>query len=115
MLARQITYFGKDLILICDGNCKKAFGINGRPEQRFDDEDDFAWLPDGEVGDAPDNPGTYEGGQGKPILPGEHLNKWCARECERSAKVEPGKEFQLRDFSNPVFNQPGKHTGGNSK
>lgn len=78
MIETTITYFGKQVTATCDGNCRKAWGINSRPclangEPRPDDD-----LPD-----APIDPKTYEGIEmcGKPLYP--HHNKWCYRECER--------------------------------
>ncbi len=63
----KIIYFGKNVILSCDGKCDKAWGIN--------------WIGK-KIKPAPIDPGTYEGGHPKPI--DKKHNKWCARECERS-------------------------------
>lgn len=63
----EIKFFGKSVILSCDGECSSAWGINFNGEKN---------------GTAPVDPGTYEGGHAKPT-DGKH-NKWCARECERS-------------------------------
>ena len=105
MIAKSGTYFGHPIILICDAKCHKAWGINNRPEvQLSDDEDDYAYLSDSELGDAPADPGTYEGEDGKPTSPAERLNKWCARECERSRMVDPNQEFELPDFSKRQYN-----------
>jgi hypothetical protein len=68
------------------------------------DDNDFAYLADGELGEAPAEPGTTEGSDCKPITPDERLNKWCCRECERSVKVEPGEDFELPDFTRRVYN-----------
>ena len=94
-----------------DRQCNKAWGINNRPKLEFDenDPDDTAWLSDGDLLEAPSNPGTYEGGQGKPT--NGAFNKWCARECERSVFVKPGEPIELPDFSQLVYNQPWKHEG----
>ena len=73
MRFKDIIYFGKSARVECDGNCKKAWGINSRPDK-----------PDDELGAAPEDPGTYEGGHAKP-KEGEEMNKWCIRECERSS------------------------------
>lgn len=89
MLTKQITWFGRKCTLACDGKCNKAWGINSRPSKNN------KFLPDNELGEAPDNPGTFEGGQGK--KPGS-LNKWCARECERSDIFEEGEKIILRNF-----------------
>jgi hypothetical protein len=77
------------------------------------DEEDYAFLADGELGEAPADPGTAEGGHGKPRAPGERLNKWCCRECERSVKVEPGEDFELPDFTRRVYNLPRADADGN--
>jgi hypothetical protein len=69
-----------------------------------DDEDDYGYLSDDELGDAPEYPGTYEGGQGKNPL---SMNKWCVRECERCTMSAPGewdKPLKLPDFSKRVYN-----------
>lgn len=87
-----ITYCGQQAKVVCDRQCNKAWGINTRPRvQLSDDEDDYAFLADGELGDAPIDPGTYEGQDGKPESPNEFPNRWCVRECERSSMSEPGK------------------------
>jgi hypothetical protein len=115
MIAKQITFFGKQCILACDANCGKAWGISNRPKlQLSNDEDDIVWLADGELGEAPQFPGTWEGGQGKPLNPEGRLNKWCARECERSVIVDVGEDFSLKDFSKRRYNQPFKHKGEES-
>jgi len=99
MIARAITYFGEPLILVCDGKCDKAWGINNRPRvQLSDDEDDYEFLADHELGDAPFDPGTYEGGWGKPDDDKARLNKWCARECERSVRASPSMDFDLPNY-----------------
>jgi hypothetical protein len=96
MLSKSSFWFGT---LTCDGNCAKAWGINTRPRTQFsDDPDDYEFHADGELGDAPTNPGTYEGGEGKAPL---SLNKWCARECERSTIGNK----RLPDFSRRVYNK----------
>ncbi len=83
------------------------------------DEDNYASLSDDELPDAPASSngtpddgaykglGTWEGGDGKPETEGERLNKWCARECERSIMpdgwidVDPS---ELPDFSVRQYN-----------
>ena len=85
MILKQIIYFGHPRTLICDAKCEKAWGINGRPRHQLSkDEDDYELLADHELGEAPADPGTYEGGHAKPQQRGERMNKWCCRECERS-------------------------------
>jgi hypothetical protein len=110
---KVVQYFGGPVKVACDGNCRKAWGMNSRPEEQLsDDIDDNVYLSDSELGEAPEDPGTYEGGQGKPSSPDYFPNKWCVRECERCRKSEYGKHDQpleLRDFSRRVYNQPWKH------
>lgn len=113
MIAKSITYFGQPCILCCDANCKKAWGINGRPKVYLvgedKDPDDYAYLADSELGEAPDYPGTWEGGEGKPLSPATRLNKWCARECERSKIADPNTDFELPDFSERLYNYPPRY------
>lgn len=113
-MEKIITYFGQDMKVGCDEKCNKAWGINERPKIEFDvnDEDDTAFLSDGELGDAPIDPGTYEGGHAKPTDKSQIPNKWCVRECERCARSSPSKShlpLELTDFSKRVYNQPWKH------
>ena len=109
MHTKEIKWFGFAAVLACDGLCEKAYGINNRPKVSLsEDEDDFAWLSDGELVDAPIDPGTYEGGCAKPTDP-SGKNKWCARECERSVVADPGHPITLPDFSRRCFNQRWKH------
>ena len=115
MIAKRIVYFGQERILGCDAQCGKAWGINCRPRVQLSatDEDDYAFLADGELGEAPADPGTAEGGHRKPRRRGERLNKWCCRECERSQMVKPGEDFELPDFTRRVYNIP--RTGANGE
>ena len=76
MKITEIIYLSQTAFIICDGKCGKAWGINVRPRNGKDE-----MLKDNELEEAPINPGTYEGGDGKNPL--SH-NRWCARECERS-------------------------------
>lgn len=108
-IAKHITYFGKPCVLACDAQCTKAWGINSRPRVEFDEDDDFAYLADAELGIAPDDPGTYEGWDGKPRTTAARLNKWCARECERSKIKDTLDDVVLNDWSQRVYNQPWKH------
>lgn len=105
----KITYFGQPTKVACDRNCKKAWGISQRPKRQLsEDEDDVMWLSDGELGKAPVDPGTYEGGYGKPESPDMFPNKWCVRECERCEISEKGKfnePLELTDWSKPVYNK----------
>jgi len=102
MIEKVLTYCGKKAKVACDGNCKKAWGINSRPTN----EDKSEWLSDKELGEAPADPGTYEGGDGKPADSSEFLNKWCVRECERYSMTpydgNPDDDLVLTDFSNRV-------------
>lgn len=84
-----INYCGQPAKVACDEQCNKAWGASERPTISLsDNEDDFAWLADNELG-----------------IP----NKWCVRECERCAMSNPGeskKPLALRDFSKRVYNIP---------
>lgn len=109
---KAITYMGVPCAVACDGNCTKAWGRNQRPTIALDpnDGDDFAYLADHELGTAPDDPGTDEGGYIKPQTPAQVLNKWCVRECERSRMVDVlGGIATVPDFSQRRYNQPWKH------
>lgn len=145
MLVKEIVYFGQKRIMACDGNCKKAWGINNRQavffdengaivaEQRYEmrepdrktyvsegrlvttgdpdqhDYDDHAYYADHELATAPEEPGTWEGGDGKPDPTDqnpEKMNKWCARECERSDMYEIGEPIELKSFDKRRFNCP---------
>lgn len=112
-LARQITFFGQTAVVVCDANCGKAWGIHARPRVELsDDPDDFAYLADGELGEAPADPGDYEGGDAKPTYPGARLNRWCVRACERIEMSAPGKPLdtiQSRDLSRRFYNIPSRH------
>lgn len=113
MIHREIVFFGKPCVLACDAQCDKAWGINGgRPRVEIDpaDPDDFAYLADHEVGTAAEDPGTYEGGEAKPTAYGDpggrRLNKWCARECERSAIADTLDDIALPDYTRRLYNIP---------
>lgn len=112
LLVKSIVYCEQAAIVLCDGNCRKAWGINSRPKNQLSaDEDDYEYLADGELGDAPVNPGTYEGGDAKPTNYSDpaRQNRWCVRECERCAMTAPGSsEIELRNFTNRRPNIPGK-------
>lgn len=105
MLAKTILYFGQPSCVACDGNCAKAWGINNRPKvQVGTHEDDYAFLADDELGEAPVDPGTYEGECAKPVSQHELLNKWCVRECERSTVHPLGILCRLPDFFKRRYN-----------
>jgi hypothetical protein len=103
-----VQYCGQPMRVACDEKCIKAWGIDKRPRwQCTNKPDDWAYFADGDLDNAPENPGTYEGGNGKPKQGDTIPNKWCVRQCERCAKSSPGKSGEplaLNDFSNDVFN-----------
>lgn len=107
MLVKNIIYCGQHCTVVCDAKCIKAWGSNVR-EKSFlsEDCDDYEFLSDGELGDAPIDPGTYEGGHAKPLEP--EINKWCVRECERSSFGSNEQEAirNMSDFSKRVSNTP---------
>lgn len=111
-IEKLVTFCGQTAKVACDGNCGKAWGSNTRPRVQLSDKiDDFAWLADGELGAAPDDPGTYEGVDGKPasVTGPDDLNRWCVRECERLSMSLPGAwdlPLKLRDFSRRLYNIP---------
>ena len=121
VLTKDIIWFDRPCRLVCDGRCDKAWGITSRPSVFFNgtkivakedasDPDDYALLADSELGIAPDDPGTYEGGCGKPsatpLTDPRRMNKWCARECERSKIIEAGEPTRVPDLSQRVYNLP---------
>jgi hypothetical protein len=107
VLAKSIQYCGQKAVFACDLVCSKAWGITSRPNlQLSEDEDDVEWLSDSELGDAPVDPGTYEGGHAKPRNTDEAPNKWCVRECERGSISLPGHDRVVTtDFSRRVRNR----------
>lgn len=109
-MEKIIQYFGQPCKVACDGNCNKAWGITIRPySQLSDDPSDIMWLSDDMLWDAPKNPGTYEGGHGKPKDVSQFPNKWCVRECERCSMSKPGEShlpLELMDWSKNVYNIP---------
>lgn len=113
MLRTEIETSRGPVLYVCDSRCEKAWGVNGRSHDatssiNFDGEDDVVYLADDEVGDAPRDPGTYEGGNGKPMHPSAH-NKWCMRECERCDRIAAGEPILVRDYSVRHYNQPWLH------
>lgn len=112
VLRSELTFFYEPIVVGCDANCAKAWGISQRPKvQISQDEDDYAFLADHELGTAPADPGTYEGPHGKPQQVPERHNKWCVRECERSEMVDPGQPLELHDFSQRLYNIPQRTIG----
>lgn len=109
MLKEELIYCGYEATVVCDEVCDKAWGITSRPKIHLDEEnsEDFVWLADHELGTAPIDPGTYEGGHAKPTSKEERMNKWCIRECERctmSTLGQTGKPIEVTDFSKRVSN-----------
>jgi len=111
MLSKSIMFCGRPVVLSCDGNCAKAWGMDSRPKIVFDlnDPDDFAYVSDEEFELAPTNPGTYEGDHAKPLAKEDRLNKWCSRQCERSVMAEPNEPIVLPEFKTRRYNKPSKH------
>jgi hypothetical protein len=116
LLQKQIV-FGTPAVLCCDGRCDKAWGISGRPKRYLseDNEDDHIYLKDIVLGTAPDPSHTVtfsEGGHMKPSASrlrkgdDERLNKWCARQCERSAIVRKGEPLHAPNLEAPQPNIP---------
>ena len=104
-----ITFCGLTAKVICDEKCEKAWGLNSRPKiEHSEDPDDYTFLSDKELEVAPKDPGTYEGGDGKPRTTEEHHNRWCVRECERSEMSKPfqwRRPLALPSFEERVSNQ----------
>ncbi len=109
---KRITFFGQPATVGCDGQCHKAWGSDGRPRVLLsindDNEDDYAYLADHELGAAPVDPGTTEGNDGKPLSAASFPNRWCVRACERSRMTSPGEvdvPLKLNDFTRRVCNR----------
>ena len=108
-MQKLITYCGRKMILVCDGKCDKAWGVSSRPKIQLSDSDenDYCFLADDELEIAPENPLTYEGFdmEGKPQTNEEKMNRWCARECERSSINDLlSVEIEIKDFSKRRYN-----------
>jgi hypothetical protein len=107
-MEKIIQYFGQPAKVGCDEKCEKAWGRNRRPKNQLSDNpDDYEMLSDDELGVAPVDPGTTEGGDRKPIDKHDIPNKWCIRECERCAMSMPGdhlSELPLYDFTKRIKN-----------
>ena len=108
-MEKIITYFDKQVKVACDEKCEKAWGGTRPKEKLSDDDDDVVYLSDSELGKAPVDPGTYEGGQAKPVEKQNIPNKWCVRQCERCVWGDIDKPIQLKDWSKRRYNQPWKH------
>lgn len=103
----KIRYFGNPVEVVCDGNCSKAWGINSRLRaQLSDDPEDFAFKTDHELGTAPEDPGTYEREDAKPVNSRDFPNRWCVRQCERSAITKFGTTAtpEVPTFDERVYN-----------
>lgn len=106
-----ITADHQPMIVSCDRKCHKAWGSISRPSIPLsDDPDDVVFLADDELGDAPADPGEYEGGHGKPRSPDHFPNKWCVRACERCVMHRPDEPpKRAHDWSQRLFNMPWLH------
>lgn len=132
-MKKQITYFGKQVIVACDEKCHYAFG-RIRPRTYLDinqqknkeilfglrgtsiypnekkypdgtyDVDNYALLTDREAGFAPYDNGNYEGDDAKPLDLREMGNKWCVRECERCIVVPLHQANEIK-YLLPDFNK----------
>lgn len=120
-LHKEIVFYGEDAVVLCDGKCEKAWGINTRSRVVITegDDDDYYFLPDGELGIAPDDPGTYEGGHAKPVKSDgpDRMNKWCIGECERALILEPLHDPFKRppNFERRVFNLTDRQLAADSE
>jgi hypothetical protein len=106
MIVKVILTYGGRRTFLCDNKCNKAWGISNCPKIRLSDinEDDYVYLADDELGEAPVCPGTWEGGEGKPIREDQKPNKWCVRECERSSVFERApKDHSKRSYNRYVL------------
>jgi hypothetical protein len=103
-----VLFAGQLAKVNCDERCEKAFGVSERPTHRLSKkEDDWEYLADHEVGEAPEDPGTSEGGHRKPINKQGIPNKWCIRECERCNMSRLGKHEEplpIIDFTKRIHN-----------
>lgn len=109
-LEKKVRFCDQPMRIACDGRCDKAWGSNSRPKIQISaNPDDYAWLSDDELGAAPADPGTSEGGHLKPIgvRSASDMNKWCVRECERLVCTRLGQHdgpLELRDLSVRFYN-----------
>lgn len=117
-----ITYgffSGVRVRFVCDRKCTKAWGNNARPRRPIAEdehciqrtivgsyyaEDFWEMLPDQELGEAPEKPGSYEGIDTKPLPPVDSHNRWCVRECERCQTYSPEEPMYIHNFDLPVPN-----------
>jgi hypothetical protein len=105
-ISKEVTAYGRRFVLGCDAQCSKAWGAGARPRVLLsaDNPDDYAYLADHEIGAAPVDPGTGEGGDGKPLVPSERLNRWCFRACERARWAPVGEPLPERDLTRRRYN-----------
>lgn len=115
LLLKHGIAYGEKVTFGCDGRCDKAWGINGRPAIRLSRrDDDTVWIPDDVLGVAPgpgQTVGLSEGGDIKPsavqMNAATAMNKWCFRECERSARTDGHVNVLLvPDLNRPHPNIP---------
>lgn len=128
VLQKSIIWFGRNATLACDGRCDKAWGISNRPQLFYQgtsearplavgeepsNPDDYVFVPDSQLGTAPACPGTWEGGDGKPsaapLQDASLINKWCARECERSTISENHEPIAVPNLERPKPNMPNRN------
>ncbi len=110
MLAKLILFYARWSVLVCDGRCDKAWGWEGRPKRQLSqNEDDYVYLGDEELGEAPEPGRTaicMEGADAKPSrvrlfdVDSMLMNRWCARQCERSTVID----VSLPDMVHPEPN-----------
>jgi hypothetical protein len=117
-----ITYgffSGVRVRFVCDRKCNKAWGMNQRAKRpieadehciqrvvvgRYHAEDFWVMLPDTELGEAPEKPGTHEYTDTKPLPPVDSHNRWCVRECERCETYDPNEPMYIHNFDQPIPN-----------
>ena len=73
-----VIFLGQKMRVKCDRKCSKAWGMSNRAFY-LTPTGDRCFYGDDALGEAPDNPGTYEGGDAKPASPDDFPNKWCVR------------------------------------
>jgi len=85
MLISRILAYGQPFIILCDARCNKAWGRDLRSKVvRSNAEDDWEYMADVELGEAPERTGNTEGDDDKPR--DKKHNRWCFRQCERPVK-----------------------------
>ena len=119
LLAKRIVFFGKPATVGCDAQCNKAWGREDRPKRYLGGDpeapglsevergrrfDDYEFLADKELPEAPVASSTMEGDIAKPRTPEDRLNRWCVRSCERCQITLPGEQDGLLEL--PTFDAP---------